>query len=309
MNVNGLIRYTPFLAVLIGGLLVAGGAAVALYIKEVSENNLVLCGTKQCFLNFIEIYHFPIEILKATIASLAIVALLHKSDETQKQILISESQNNFSNYFKHKEEFKKIIEANLVDDIKCETDLLHKKIFQSAIDGNYSLSQKALIDIEELIVNLIKSIAKNTLKLGLTDEVAEIIPPIDDNESLYSIYDYLHCHNYIKIEFQRVIFYNDTTSIQNYKLVIQQLVNMLKLLKVIVIFDHTKRSVTRVDVFFESFYAEKVMNEINALYGEILKFNTTKGELIVDIGNRDKLYVFERLMEIFSENFDIDFEY
>lgn len=311
MKDNGLINYPPFYLIFRIGLFVAAVSVVFLYYNEVRNNGLFFCGTKQCFLNFIDIYAFPIEILKATIALLAIVALLHKSNETQKQILISKSQNNFSNYFKHKEELKKSIDANLIGGIKCDTDLLHKKIFQSAIDGDYSVSKEALTEIEVLIVNLMKSIINNTQKIGFNDEMREIFPStsIEDDKNLYSIYDYLHCHNYGNIGFQRVINCNSIADIQNYKLVIEQLVNMLNLLKVIVIFDHTKRSDTSVDVFFASFYAKKVMSEINALYSEILKFDPIKVELVVNIGDKSQTYVFERLMDIFSENFVIDFEY
>lgn len=307
MGIKGLKGYRPFKVVLRVGISIATISSLFIWYYEVHKLSITFCWTSACFSNFVTLFEFPIEALKATAAILAIVALLHKSDETQKQILISESQNNFSNYFKHKEEFKKIIDANLIGSIKCDDDLLHKKIFKSAIDGDYSLSNKTLIDIERLLINLMKSISNNTQKLGLNDESRKIVSPIEDDGDLYAIYNFLHCHNYSRVKFQSVIDCNDVSDVQNYKMVIEKLVNMLKLLKVIVVFDHTKRSVTPVDVFFASFYAEKVINEIDALYAEILKFSITKGEVIVDVGDKGQLYVFERLIDIFSDNFDIDF--
>ncbi|OOE61081.1 hypothetical protein [Salinivibrio kushneri] len=91
-----------FRAVLIiGGILTVGTTVAIGY-----HTNLSLCFTATCFNNLLEFFKVPIRLLAATLSIIGLIALAHRSEQSAKQIKLSESQNNFSNYYKHREEFE-----------------------------------------------------------------------------------------------------------------------------------------------------------------------------------------------------------
>lgn len=91
-----------FKAVLIlGGILTVGTTVAIGY-----HTNLSLCFTATCFNNLLEFFKVPIRLLAATLSIIGLIALAHRSEQSAKQIKLSESQNNFSNYYKHREEFE-----------------------------------------------------------------------------------------------------------------------------------------------------------------------------------------------------------
>lgn len=102
MSTKKLIAYGPFRVVLFIGMFIFSISFISLLITEVLEHNSTLCVSKECFVNFVSIFNFPIDVVKGTVALLALIALLHKSEETQHQIKISEAQNVFSNYYHHR---------------------------------------------------------------------------------------------------------------------------------------------------------------------------------------------------------------
>lgn len=107
-----------------------------------------------------EIFNFPIEVLKATIALLAIVALLHKSDETQKQIMISESQNNFSNHFKHMEEFFKYIDLFDIKSVEFHNRKLHAKLYPRSKRGELNISKEVIDEVRRNTESIIQHIKR-----------------------------------------------------------------------------------------------------------------------------------------------------
>ncbi|WP_404466222.1 hypothetical protein LG331_08015 [Vreelandella aquamarina] len=56
----------------------------------------------------LEVFKVPLGILALLFPVVALVSASHRSEQTKKQIIISESQNSFANYYKHVEEFEKI---------------------------------------------------------------------------------------------------------------------------------------------------------------------------------------------------------
>ena len=97
-----------------------------------------LCLSSECFNNFFTLYKFPISVMGLSIPLSAIAAAIHRSEETSRQILLTQSQfnetlsqNKFSNYIKHKEDFFELIK-NMENVCKCKfNDPLgtYKKIF------------------------------------------------------------------------------------------------------------------------------------------------------------------------------------
>lgn len=70
-----------------------------------SEPALKLCFTAACYSGFVDIFKFPITIAALAFPLAGIVAAYHRSIETSKQINISETNNTFSNYIKHRDDF------------------------------------------------------------------------------------------------------------------------------------------------------------------------------------------------------------
>ncbi|WP_067522937.1 hypothetical protein [Endozoicomonas ascidiicola] len=59
------------------------------------------------FNNFLLIFKVPLSILALTIPIIALLAANHRSEQTKEQMRLASQQNDFSNYFKHLEEFEK----------------------------------------------------------------------------------------------------------------------------------------------------------------------------------------------------------
>ena len=78
---------------------------------------------------WMECYRFPLATLAMLIPIGAVYAANHRSEQTKKQIVLTNKQNLFSNYYKHIEEFEKYIEKRLetVLDHKAFENLNHVK--------------------------------------------------------------------------------------------------------------------------------------------------------------------------------------
>lgn len=112
MTIKGLWEYKLFKYTFYAGTVLAITSTFAILFSEIIPEKYQFCGTSECFIRFVQMYAFPIDTLKATAAILAIVALLHKSNETQVQISISESQNTYNNFFHHRDMvYKEITES------------------------------------------------------------------------------------------------------------------------------------------------------------------------------------------------------
>lgn len=94
------------------------------------------------FNKLIEIYKFPLGVLALLIPVIAVLGVNHRSEQTRVQIEITSSQNNFSNHFKHLEEFIKYYDAHLDGMV---TDLspreLHLRLFPGSRSGNYTINE------------------------------------------------------------------------------------------------------------------------------------------------------------------------
>lgn len=60
--------------------------------------------------NALTIFQVPLTLLALILPLVALAASSHRSEQTKKQIIVSQSQNTFSNYYKHVEEFYKLLD-------------------------------------------------------------------------------------------------------------------------------------------------------------------------------------------------------
>jgi hypothetical protein len=123
------------------------------------------------FNNAVTLFKFPIGLLTISIPALALLAANHRSEQTKRQmaltlnqiersdsqIEISHSQNRFSNYFKHHEEFDKRFKKNTESPpFAWSTSHLYGLIFPEARKGNLQLSLQAKDDLEECATTFIE---------------------------------------------------------------------------------------------------------------------------------------------------------
>lgn len=113
MSIKGLWDYLPFKLTLCFGAVLAFICSVIILTEDVFTKNIHFCGASDCFDRFIDLFALPIDIVKATAALLAIVALVHKSEETQEQIRITTMQNKYSNFYSHRKTIKEELNEKL----------------------------------------------------------------------------------------------------------------------------------------------------------------------------------------------------
>lgn len=114
------------------------------------NSNLQISLDYNGFNNFVEIFKVPLGILAIIITFIAFLATAHRSAQTKEQILSSNRQNVFSNYYKHIEEFEKYI-IGILDNKKISINNLritHKILFSKADQGDYTLNKNYLEDLE-----------------------------------------------------------------------------------------------------------------------------------------------------------------
>ncbi|MGR5461566.1 hypothetical protein ACPV5G_01270 [Photobacterium damselae] len=100
-----------FIGTLIIGVVMSMISAVSIYLSF--DGSLVVCAKPACFDNLLNWFSFPLKVLTATVAVMGIVAMLHRSKQTAKQIELSTqqiqttiNQNMYLNYFSHLKDFK-----------------------------------------------------------------------------------------------------------------------------------------------------------------------------------------------------------
>jgi hypothetical protein len=152
---------------------------------------------------FIEIYQPLITILGSIGVFMTFVALINRSELTSKQIVIannqykeSQSQNTFTNYFKHLEEFqayigREVSMLNYLGDIRK----LHGDLYGTFNDFHYEISKSFLIALQNKIdrIHALADKMRDSKPLVMEDWMVELlrnIKWIEDSFSMQAINDY-----------------------------------------------------------------------------------------------------------------------
>lgn len=112
-------------------ILPIGIGAVVFTLSAWANDNWSICFRSECINYFFELYKYPISLLGLSVPLTAIVAALHRSEETALQMKETSTQNMFNNFIKHREEFSRNLEA-LGAIYKCrfhDQEILYRKIF------------------------------------------------------------------------------------------------------------------------------------------------------------------------------------
>lgn len=101
----------------------------------------------------VTIFRVPIAILAIIIPVVALLASNHRSEQAKAQIISSNSQNIFSNYYKHREEFEKHVDKNKIELRRKVGDSLklYSCIFPHAKNGVFEVSKNIWDDFDEMI--------------------------------------------------------------------------------------------------------------------------------------------------------------
>jgi len=127
---------------------------------------LKLSLTYEGFNNFFNVFKFPLSMLALIIPSVALIATNHRSEQTREQIRVTNNQNNFTNYYKHIEEFDKYhMQVNKVDKFILSYDIryLHSVIFDQSKGGIYEPNKQLMSEMVLYSHSVFKlfSLAKN----------------------------------------------------------------------------------------------------------------------------------------------------
>jgi len=142
------------------------------------------------FNKFIEIYKVPLAIAALAFPMVALVASNHRSRQSAAQIELGKSQNNFSNFYKHKESFHEMVERleSKYDVTFFDPDSLYTNLFPRNSPASVTYRLKGNED--GYILNVRNSLA------SLLQESSEIgsfkIDGLEDSDLIKKFYEDLH---------------------------------------------------------------------------------------------------------------------
>jgi len=117
------------------------------------------------FNNALNIFKIPLGILALIIPIVALLAANHRSEQTKEQMRLASENNNFSNFYKHTEEFESYLSEH--EESKTKISLprkFHRLAFPGAKHGDFRVGEKIGLKIDEYILDIILASA------GLNDQ-------------------------------------------------------------------------------------------------------------------------------------------
>jgi hypothetical protein len=173
------------------GIGLASIAIACLLITYYSNREIEL--SAEGFNELLKIMKFPIFILGFFAALLALYATNHRSEQNKAAMEIAASQNRFSNYYKHIEEYKNYIHSNLekyFEDYKPNINIrkLHKSLYGNAKNNGIIFSSKIELEIFKVAFKFITSLSKTNFRDE--ENIENLILNIDDCiTSIHSLLD------------------------------------------------------------------------------------------------------------------------
>ncbi|MEZ9898219.1 hypothetical protein AB4379_12245 [Vibrio breoganii] len=94
---------------------------------------------------FVKAFSVPIAVLTSIIPIVGFIALNHRSVQTKEQIELARTQNMFTNYYKHIEEFEKYLDRSKMT-FNVNAVETHSNVFPLARQGKYGATQVSKLD-------------------------------------------------------------------------------------------------------------------------------------------------------------------
>lgn len=147
------------------------------------------------FNDLLTMFKMPIATLGFFAALLALYATNHRSEQNRASMELTDSQNRFSNYYKHIEEYKNYIEAHFGDALSTSKDTiadnlpatqkvtirarrLHKALYPNAKIEGIKFSDKIELKIFDVLFKFITCIAST--EFSKTEDIEYLILVSDD---------------------------------------------------------------------------------------------------------------------------------
>ncbi|EHK1074245.1 TPA: hypothetical protein NKV10_002231 [Vibrio parahaemolyticus] len=113
-----------------------------------------------------ELFKAPVAVAGFALPLLGLIGLNHRSEQTKKQIEEASVQNDFANFYKHREEFLKGAKSSDLCKGLSESDFLdlYSKLFINSRKRDFSIAQCCLNELDDYVVKFATSIP------GLFDE-------------------------------------------------------------------------------------------------------------------------------------------
>jgi len=135
------------------------------------------------FNELLSIFKAPITLLGFFAALLALFATNHRSEQNKEAMELTASQNRFSNYYKHIEEYKSYIDTHFNNEIPDQNPSvrvrrLHKALYPKAKTNGVNLSEKMELEIFSITFKFINSITATDF--SDKESVQKLVLHIDD---------------------------------------------------------------------------------------------------------------------------------
>ncbi len=128
--------------------------AVVLIVIILRTSNLELDLTYNGFNAIFSYFKFPLAILTLIIPIVALIAANHRSEQTREQLMLTNGQNNFTNYYKHLEEFERFCAIDSSNSyFTYDIRHIHSLIFTNAKNGDYCVDNAFITQFEEYLTN------------------------------------------------------------------------------------------------------------------------------------------------------------
>lgn len=111
---------------------------------------------------FLSVFKFPLGLVALIIPVVALLAANHRSTQTSAQLIAASTQNLFSNYYKHSEEFSKHLGDRVSPKIigNSSPRKLHSLLFPRAKEGEYVIDAKLSASIEKHLSFVVEHLTK-----------------------------------------------------------------------------------------------------------------------------------------------------
>ncbi|MCS0317849.1 hypothetical protein [Vibrio diabolicus] len=173
------LRLVKFVSAIFGSVFLFT-LAVTLFDTSALNWKLDVEGLKFFFLDAMKV---PGSILAFYLAVLGLIGANHRSEQTKKQIEEASVQNDFANFYKHREEFLKGVKSSDLCNGLSEGDFLdlYSKLFINSRKRDFSIAPCCINELDDYVVKFAKSIpvlfdAKQheKIKSDLKDQIDDI---------------------------------------------------------------------------------------------------------------------------------------
>lgn len=150
--------------------------AVVTSVIIASHSNLIPKLDYEGFNFFVKAYKVPIGILASLIPIIALLAANHRSVQTKEQIRVTQSNNNFSNFFKHQQAFEEYTSSiNPTKSGISNFKILHKAIFPDARSGGLAVGSSYSESLEKLSSDISEGLSRLAQETPFEEKVDVVI--------------------------------------------------------------------------------------------------------------------------------------